>query len=478
MDKSKGSLRSSLLTAGIISIIVVSLVFTAASFFMFSHSMYSRYDAQLTNIMTYVEHNADIDDLQNCVNTGTTSETYAGFQKFLNSIIDDLGLSYLYVVIPKPQEGIMVNVISATNAKEIAAGETDMALFETTDAYTKKELERYYSCWDKDSITFFKENSDYGYYYTACKPLTATDGQTVALLCADISIEHLRNIQITYFVLVAIITLLIGFAFAVIISIWLRKNITKPIKELEKSARDFAERSSETEDIEVIDFKTPEDKHNKEIRSLYSAIKLMSVNLKKHVESIISAEQRARFAEEEADDMTRIAYRDSLTHVKSKAAFDKTSIETNIEIQDKGVSDLAVVMADINGLKNINDTYGHEYGDSYIKGVCRIICTTYKNSPVFRVGGDEFIVILRGDDYEKRDELLAALNEKSEACTSDMSVEPWQRYSVSAGMAVYDGSEDVTVDKLLKEADEIMYKNKAEFKERHGIGQNAKPDTE
>ena len=56
----------------------------------------------------------------------------------------------------------------------------------------------------------------------------------------------------------------------------------------------------------------------------------------------------------------------------------------------------ALVECDINGLKGINDTYGHEIGDVYIVNSCRGICSVFKHSPVFRIGGDEFVVILQG----------------------------------------------------------------------------------
>ena len=56
-------------------------------------------------------------------------------------------------------------------------------------------------------------------------------------------------------------------------------------------------------------------------------------------------------------------------------------------------------MADINNLKYVNDTYGHELGDEYIKGCCRIICNIFEESQVYRIGGDEFVVILKDSDY-------------------------------------------------------------------------------
>lgn len=49
---------------------------------------------------------------------------------------------------------------------------------------------------------------------------------------------------------------------------------------------------------------------------------------------------------------------------------------------------------------------GHQAGDEYIIGACRIICNKFKHSPVFRIGGDEFVAISEGEDYEHIDSIL------------------------------------------------------------------------
>ena len=56
----------------------------------------------------------------------------------------------------------------------------------------------------------------------------------------------------------------------------------------------------------------------------------------------------------------------------------------------------AITILDVNDLKKVNDNEGHKAGDQFIRDACRIICTTFKRSPVFRVGGDEFAVLSQG----------------------------------------------------------------------------------
>lgn len=57
-------------------------------------------------------------------------------------------------------------------------------------------------------------------------------------------------------------------------------------------------------------------------------------------------------------------------------------------------------MIDLNYLKLINDNFGHDKGNIAIKKICNIVCVTFKHSPVFRIGGDEFVVILENEDYD------------------------------------------------------------------------------
>ncbi len=89
---------------------------------------------------------------------------------------------------------------------------------------------------------------------------------------------------------------------------------------------------------------------------------------------------------------------------------------------------------------------------------------TFDHSPVFRIGGDEFVVILKGHDYEHFDELSEAFNKELENMSADPSLEPWEKVSAAIGAAFFDAAIDSGTDDLLKRADEIMYARKKEMK--------------
>ena len=101
---------------------------------------------------------------------------------------------------------------------------------------------------------------------------------------------------------------------------------------------------------------------------------------------------------------------DPLTGVYSKHAYidEEDIIET--EIDNKTLTDLAVVVLDLNDLKIINDSFGHEAGDNYLIDSTKLIKSYFKDTPLYRVGGDEFALFLRGEAFAKREEYLSEFN--------------------------------------------------------------------
>ena len=157
---------------------------------------------------------------------------------------------------------------------------------------------------------------------------------------------------------------------------------------------------------------------------------------------------------------TKQVYTDALTHVKNKGAFSTYIDEMQAEI-DKDQEDLefAVGMFDCDDLKSVNDQYGHEKGDLYLKKACHLICCVFPRSPVFRIGGDEFSVILRYEDYMNMDVQVKQFERTAAEITASTD-NIWEQVRISMGIAVYDPKTDHTVQDVVRRADEIMYENK------------------
>ncbi len=152
------------------------------------------------------------------------------------------------------------------------------------------------------------------------------------------------------------------------------------------------------------------------------------------------------------------AYKDALTGVSNKLAYLEMLTEMETELENGELSEYGVVVFDLNGLKTINDTLGHEAGDEYIKSGCRMICQQFTHSPVFRVGGDEFVVLLKGDDYANRETLVEAFRKAIGENLQNGSV------VVACGLAVYDHAADHSYNDVFKRADASMYEHKRALK--------------
>ncbi|MBR6093988.1 MAG: GGDEF domain-containing protein [Lachnospiraceae bacterium] len=210
-----------------------------------------------------------------------------------------------------------------------------------------------------------------------------------------------------------------------------------------------------------------------EIGDIYDGIHDMQVRIVDYINDISEirhdkelAEDNVRNKEEEIGIISREAYKDSLTGVGNKNAYTKKEKELNADVGN-GLKNLAIVMIDLNGLKYINDNYGHNNGDLYIRGCCHIICEVFKHSPVYRIGGDEFVAVLTGEDYSERLARMKELKDSFETSGNDTNAEPWLRYSASAGMAEY-SPEDEKVESVLARADKRMYEEKTGYKKSSG----------
>ena len=147
---------------------------------------------------------------------------------------------------------------------------------------------------------------------------------------------------------------------------------------------------------------------------------------------------------------------DALTRVKNKHAFLEAEVRLDREIAEHRQPPFSIAVFDVNDLKKVNDTAGHQAGDQYLRDACKIICETFKHSPVFRIGGDEFAAISQGRDYAHIDELVAAMDEYNREASRTGGI------VIACGMAKFEN--DASVAPVFERADHNMYENKNALK--------------
>ena len=217
------------------------------------------------------------------------------------------------------------------------------------------------------------------------------------------------------------------------------RNITRPLKQLTEAAKQTNEGN--------YDFKLDYN-GNDEVGTLTKTFKRMADHMKEHI-----------------NDLNKRAYVDALTSVRNKGAFTNFIDDMQAKMETGEVSqEFAIGVFDCDDLKTVNDQYGHDKGDIYLKTASRLICRVFQHSPVFRIGGDEFAVILRNDDFRNRDVLMQSFEEASaESCSGKEN--RWEQVHMAAGIAVYDPEQDHSVIDTMRRADGMMYMNKRKRKE-------------
>lgn len=169
-----------------------------------------------------------------------------------------------------------------------------------------------------------------------------------------------------------------------------------------------------------------------------------------------------RELQEEKQNLEYVAYHDELTGLQNRKAYDKA-------LKDLSKKELCVVAVDANGLKHTNDTYGHKYGDMLLTSVSSSLAGAFGEENCFRTGGDEFMVLLDGENKGLVDPKIKKFKEllksKGEDVKRKEGLEENEMFTAAAGAAY--GEEADSMQELLDLADSRMYEDKKEHKKQN-----------
>ena len=279
---------------------------------------------------------------------------------------------------------------------------------------------------DSDCEQNTKDNSK---YLRASKELK--NGMTLVLSASYDDIRQIRY-EIGFEILFVVLVLS---AFFTIIAIFVVRKIVAPLKKLADAS---VKLSNGDYNVEFL------NSNVSEIELLNTAFENMAMHLHER-------EKDLRFS----------ANRDSLTGLRNTTSYKRWVAEFDKEIANK-TANFGVVVFDLNQLKETNDTYGHDAGDKLIATAAKVISDIFKRSPVFRIGGDEFLAILQHRDLEEREELFAQFD--SECAKSHIVENRKTQISIARGFAMFDPSRDLHFNDIFKRADHAMYENKRKNK--------------
>ena len=297
---------------------------------------------------------------------------------------------------------------------------------------------------------------EWGNYYTCWSPIRNSEGTVIGLVGVDFSADWYNAQMSSYIkivVAVCVLVLLITLLISILLTWQMQRRfrlLNSELTVLSDNVEALAEEVRTRSDTEKTDAVAQTGTTDSDI--------IRALSHKIHsTQSLLS--DYMQYIQERA-------YMDDMTGVGNRDAYMERTKELNKKI-DAGTAAFCLAIVDINGLKATNDNYGHECGDRIITDTARFITQAFGAENIYRIGGDEFIVI-REDLSE---ETVARIFDRVDTDVSRFNREEKDYamiLSFSHGSAAYRPGEDSSYKDVFKRADDSMYQGKLNFYQNHG----------
>ena len=294
----------------------------------------------------------------------------------------------------------------------------------------------------------------YGHLVSTGRPIYDESHDVVAFAMVDLSMDRIVAEETIIIRNMSIMMLGVGLACILVGYLLVLLLIVRPIRKLTRTANEF----TKSDGNGLNKFSQLRINTKDEIEDLSNSMKKMEVDINHYISDLLSTTTKLEGAEKKADELKYIADRDALTGLNNKRAYFEKEEMLNIEIK-QGKAKFCVSMIDLNDLKVTNDTLGHEKGDVLIVAIANIIKKVFALSCVYRVGGDEFVVISENEDYNNIKKLKNLFLTIVEQSSEDVI-----KLSAAIGIAIFNPREDNNVEDVFKRADSEMYKMKKKMK--------------
>jgi diguanylate cyclase (GGDEF)-like protein len=392
----------------------------------------------------------EFDDYVRNFNSVLDMDDYKEIFDQLLLIQDKNNLQSVYILMFEPEEEHTIYLVDASHDGWCAPGVFDDVMY---------DVDRAAMAHPEDGIEPDITNTDeYGWVVAAGSPIFDENGELVAFAAADISMDSIMSLRNRY-LFIALASMGVMAVIVVLLSIYtLDKTVIKPIHCLSDLSERYWGNGMSTVQHE---FAQLQIHTGDEIETLSNSMKQMEQNINSHIQELLTTTQRLISTQKYATEMDEAANVDALTKVRNKRAYDLEMERCDRNLA-QGETNIGIGMIDLNFLKQTNDEYGHEYGDMLLQSLCQMICQVFKHSPVFRIGGDEFVVLLKHSDLEELSVLREQFDQSIEK--AQMNANPWERVSAAVGYAVFDPETDKTMSDVFARADKLMYERKAAMK--------------
>ncbi|WP_394131953.1 putative bifunctional diguanylate cyclase/phosphodiesterase [Shewanella maritima] len=285
--------------------------------------------------------------------------------------------------------------------------------------------------------------------YTQRETLLTLDGQTYGTVAIVTDNSYLSN-RITFYSYFIAVLLLFTIGFSYFLSLFLRKRFLTPILHLSEVAQSVSQSNNYSLRVQNLP--------NDEVGELASCINGMLTTIEQRDKQL---ENKVKVRTQELQNANKklheFAYNDGLTQLPNRRYF----YEHLQQLIDRGNNKFSLIFLDLDGFKEINDSLGHDYGDTLLAQVAKRLRNCVRSQDVVaRLGGDEFTLIVEGvNDFDRAGQIAEMIRK---ALTGPFTLKNQQaNVSASIGITFYpqDGND---IETLIKHADQAMYlaKNK------------------
>ncbi len=440
MKKKKFGERSGYIMIVSIFLIVLNIVLGVFLINRSQKAIITQIEGRMLDITNTAAAMLDGDKLKNLTKDDYYSKDYQDAIKTLAVFQEHIKLEYIYCIQQKSEKEFVFSV----DPTEDDPGEFGSPIVFTEALYNASKGHA-----DVDKQAYADE---WGVFYSAYSPVFDSDGNVAIIVAVDFSSdwydEQVFALVRTVLIICAVSLLLGGLIVFLITQHTHRRNrrLYAQLNSLADNIENLVGEVSATTHAKLSHhFSNPSDSRGNEIKDLSHKINTMQDSLLLEIESV-----------------HRLAYIDALTAVGNTAAYIDRTNKINDQIKD-GTADFSVIVFDLNGLKQINDRYGHELGDKALMDTADVISKVFLKENVYRIGGDEFLVILPHSDEDKIKKLFGILDEELEA---ENKKEKFPLY-ISKGYSIYEKGKDSEFKNVSHRADVNMYRDKDNFYKTH-----------
>ena len=314
---------------------------------------------------------------------------------------------------------------------------------------------------EREMSAYITDTEEFGWLVTAGMPIYDAKGDIAGYALTDISMEEVRSAQVQRNFRLLLIMVLVAAALLVLVIILVRNTFVMPIRRLTAAAKEYVRNKTiyKTDVFSKLDIRSGD-----EIEELSESIKCMEEEINEKIDNLVKANSELEESRDYANKMALLANTDALTGAGSMTLYDMRTDALDDKIKAGNAPPFAIVMADLNRLKEINDIHGHLEGNNAIIAIYNMLADAFGQGGVYRIGGDEFAVLLFGDRIGSVKRIVSELNAKIDVMMAEAEEAGEEIVTAAIGYAIFDPTADKRLADVYTRADNAMYERKRQMK--------------